>query len=48
MDMQNIAWYQEKISKNVLGYVPSMVIKYHIEEGLSQRVGVTDAGEVPR
>lgn len=46
--MQNIAWYQEKISKNVLGYVPSMVIKYHIEEGLSQRVSSAHTGQIPR
>jgi hypothetical protein len=38
MESTNIAWYQEKISKNVLGYVPSMVIKYHMQEGLMAKV----------
>lgn len=31
--MKNEAALQEKIVKNILGYVPSMVIKYNIEEG---------------
>jgi hypothetical protein len=38
MELENIAWYQEKVSKNVLGYVPSMVIKYHMQEGLLSKV----------
>lgn len=31
--MKTEAALQEKIVKNILGYVPSMVIKYNIEEG---------------
>lgn len=48
MELENIAWYQEKVSKNVLGYVPSMVIKYHMQEGLLSKVDWHSSAYIPR
>lgn len=34
----NSAFYQEKISKKILGYVPSLVLKHHMETKDSKKV----------
>lgn len=45
--MKNLACFEEKIAKNILGYVPSMVLNYHMQEGKDRQGSDSEKANYP-